>query len=282
VGKLDHAQFRNAEPAEPHPYVPRASERVSVVHETQAKLENGREIRIQICDMSRHGILCEQGGPLTVGTAINVLLPVAGWVKAHVRWARDGRAGCQFDEPLSGGIFYPSLTEMMTERAAPRATEGAYEVPTGLVPLEIMQVNRLFRFRAGSFARSTADRNEAYFVGTSGGRPVFIRHQDNGYFYADLADAMFDVAGVAGVRFMVDWSTALPIENQETKNGALCLQRGSVLICATPWNDRGRHLIEVGRSELSGHGEANVSFTRWTAYVRHEGADHIVWREGGE
>ena len=277
---MNQAQYKHS--AEPHSFVARVSERVDVVHETDAMLDNERKIRVVVCDLSRHGVLCEISTPLDAEAKISIQLPVAGWVKAQVRWARNGRAGCQFIEPLSGALFYPTLTEMLTEQPETRPQSGSYEIPSAMLPIELLQVNRLSKLQSGSFGRSISDRTEAFFVGTSGGRPVFIRHQDDGYFYRDLGDGAVDVAAVGGVRFLADWSTAMPIEQQTTKNGALCLQRGAILICATPWNERGRHLIEVGRSDASGQSDANVSFTRWSAYIRHNGVDHPLWREGAE
>jgi hypothetical protein len=268
-----------AMPAEEGAYVERASERVVVVHETRALTGSG-EVRAIVCDLSRHGVLCEIADRVDAGADLRIFLPVTGWVDCQARWTRDGRTGCEFGSPLNAASFYPALTEMLAERPAPIAGQAAHEVPSALLPLELLQVGRLNRVQTGAFARATADRTDAYFTGISGGRPVFVRHHDNGYFYADLADGVVEVAAVTGVRFLVDWSTARPIEQQERKNGALCLQRGAILICATPWNQRGRHLIELARLAPTEPSGANISFARWSAYVRHNGTDHMLWSEG--
>ena len=53
-----------------------------------------------IVNISRYGILVLTDAPAEVGAPIVLELPAVGAVEAEIVWAKDGRVGCQFADPI--------------------------------------------------------------------------------------------------------------------------------------------------------------------------------------
>lgn len=53
-----------------------------------------------VVNISRYGILVHTSAPAEVGAPIVLDLPGIGAIEAEIVWAKDGRVGCQFAEPI--------------------------------------------------------------------------------------------------------------------------------------------------------------------------------------
>jgi hypothetical protein len=65
----------------------------------------------RVTDLSLHGCRLQTYSALRRGAMIWVTLPRGGPRIAHVRWADDFEAGCEFDEPLAADL-YATLVEL--------------------------------------------------------------------------------------------------------------------------------------------------------------------------
>ena len=55
------------------------------------------DVRIHIANLSAHGFMVDDAKGLARGDRVIIRLPVIGRIEAYVIWARDNRAGFQFE-----------------------------------------------------------------------------------------------------------------------------------------------------------------------------------------
>ncbi|MFN4112357.1 MAG: PilZ domain-containing protein [Sphingomonadaceae bacterium] len=58
---------------------------------------NRDDIKLHICNLSAHGFMIDNAADLVRGDRVIIRLPVVGRIEAYVIWARDERAGFQFE-----------------------------------------------------------------------------------------------------------------------------------------------------------------------------------------
>ena len=55
------------------------------------------DLKLHICNISAHGFMVDDARQLARGDRVIIRLPVIGRIEAYVIWARDNRAGFQFE-----------------------------------------------------------------------------------------------------------------------------------------------------------------------------------------
>ena len=55
------------------------------------------DVHLHICNLSAHGFMVDNAAELVRGDRAVIRLPVIGRIEAYVIWARDSRAGFQFE-----------------------------------------------------------------------------------------------------------------------------------------------------------------------------------------
>lgn len=90
----------------------RAEPRDEVLHRARAMRRDGSTVTITIVNLSPHGLMARCEDTIGAGERLSVMLPVAGLVRAEVRWALGGRIGCQLDVPIAIGRYYELLAQV--------------------------------------------------------------------------------------------------------------------------------------------------------------------------
>jgi hypothetical protein len=90
----------------------RAEPRDEVHHRTRASLDGRRWVTVLIVNLSPHGLMIRSDMAVEVGATLRVQLPVAGEMRATVRWALGGRIGCQLEQPVPPGSYHAVLGAM--------------------------------------------------------------------------------------------------------------------------------------------------------------------------
>lgn len=75
----------------------RRAARHPVDHPVIAEHYQRGDIKLHIANLSAHGFMVDDAGDLQRGERVIVRLPVIGRIEAYVIWARDTRAGFQFE-----------------------------------------------------------------------------------------------------------------------------------------------------------------------------------------
>lgn len=104
----------------------RAAPRRTLRFETLGGRESGDVHAVQVHNASSTGLLLESDADLTVGEAIDVVLPQAGPTTARVVWASGTLYGCRFDEPISAA----TLSAAQLRSDAGLALAGAQQGPS--------------------------------------------------------------------------------------------------------------------------------------------------------
>ncbi|MGN6375237.1 MAG: PilZ domain-containing protein [Sphingomonas sp.] len=73
---------------------------------------DARPIELIIANISALGLMARCTGPFKPGDRLRLKLPVIGVIALEVRWADDGRIGCQLDQPIAPGDYYALLAAM--------------------------------------------------------------------------------------------------------------------------------------------------------------------------
>ncbi|KHK93254.1 helix-turn-helix domain-containing protein [Novosphingobium malaysiense] len=110
---------------------PRANRR-RLLLETQGALESGVAAKVLVHNVSETGLLLETDNELEIGDTIDVALPEAGTMRAHVAWASDRLYGCAFEAPLS-----PATLSAAQLRSAVQNKTGIGPAPQPVGPAPI-------------------------------------------------------------------------------------------------------------------------------------------------
>lgn len=70
------------------------------------------DIRLHICNLSAHGFMVDNGTDLSRGDRVIIRLPVVGRIEAYVIWARDERAGFQFERIIRIDDFMQVIDQL--------------------------------------------------------------------------------------------------------------------------------------------------------------------------
>jgi hypothetical protein len=91
----------------------RRVERDPACHILTAFGPDARELSLCVEDISPHGLMARYDRPLRVGDRLRARLPLVGMVVMEVRWCRDDRIGCRFDQAIDRATFYELLSIML-------------------------------------------------------------------------------------------------------------------------------------------------------------------------
>lgn len=75
----------------------RRAARHPVDHPVIAEHHLRGDVNLHICNLSAHGFMIDNADGMSRGDRVLVRLPVIGRIEAYVIWARDPRAGFQFE-----------------------------------------------------------------------------------------------------------------------------------------------------------------------------------------
>ncbi len=78
----------------------RDAPREEVFYRTRVARSGGRNVPLQIVNISAGGLMARSDDSFEVGETLRVRLPVVGEIGAQVRWSLGGRVGCQFDRMI--------------------------------------------------------------------------------------------------------------------------------------------------------------------------------------
>lgn len=70
------------------------------------------DIKLHICNISAHGFMVDDAADLARGDRIIIRLPQVGRIEAYVIWARDQRAGFQFERIIRLDTFMAMIDEL--------------------------------------------------------------------------------------------------------------------------------------------------------------------------
>ena len=70
------------------------------------------DIKLHICNLSAHGFMVDNGADLDRGDRVIIRLPVVGRIEAYVIWARDERAGFQFERIIRIDDFMQVIDQL--------------------------------------------------------------------------------------------------------------------------------------------------------------------------
>lgn len=90
----------------------RGESRDEVFHHASARPDGGAPFSLLIVNTSPSGLMARCDGGMAPGTALSVMLPVTGRVRATVRWALGGRIGCQFEQSIPPQFYYEMLAAL--------------------------------------------------------------------------------------------------------------------------------------------------------------------------
>lgn len=70
------------------------------------------DVKLHICNLSAHGFMVDDAKDLSRGDRVIIRLPVVGRIEAYVIWARDERAGFQFERIIRIDDFMQVIDEL--------------------------------------------------------------------------------------------------------------------------------------------------------------------------
>jgi len=82
--------------------VPRSEARLRARFTTRIQRDGEADAAFTLLNLSPSGFMGECAAPARAGSKVTLLLPFGGRAEADVRWALNGRLGCQLRRRLSG------------------------------------------------------------------------------------------------------------------------------------------------------------------------------------
>lgn len=84
-------------------YVARSEARLRARFTTRIQREGQADAAFTLLNLSPSGFMGECAAPVRAGSKVTLLLPLGGRAQADVRWALNGRIGCQLRRRLTTG-----------------------------------------------------------------------------------------------------------------------------------------------------------------------------------
>ena len=94
----------------------RAAERCTVRLTARLREQGHSGLEVAVHNLSTHGFMAETVYPLHAGTLVWLRMPGLAARSARVRWLRDHRIGCAFEEPLHPAVFETLLADSIVLR----------------------------------------------------------------------------------------------------------------------------------------------------------------------